>query len=68
MSAAKKKAPYQYPNKGTAAAKNSQENLRSAKIDVEKLLEKLQKRIIDNPTAAKKAAFLLSLWINNKKK
>jgi hypothetical protein len=65
MSAAKKKVPYQYPKKDAA---DTQENLRNIKIEAEKVREKLHKSIIDNPAAAKKAALILSLWIQGKDK
>jgi len=43
-----------------------QESLRAVKIEAERLREKLQKTIIDSPEAAKKAALLISLWIEGK--
>ncbi len=40
--------------------------LKSVKLEVDQLREKIQKSIIDNPKAAKKAAVLISLWIEGK--
>ncbi len=68
MAAAKKKVPYQFPDKKAVDSGDSQEKLRNVKIQAEKLREKLHKSIIDNPAAAKKAALILSLWIQGKTK
>ena len=67
MSAAKKNPPYKFPalEKSTA---DSQENLRLVKMQAEELRNKLQTRIIDNPAIAKKAALLISLWIQKNTK
>lgn len=71
MSAAKKQKPYVYPeHSGTAdkrPAKDTQEELRQVKLTTERLREKLQHSILDNPKLSKKAALLISLWINAKK-
>ncbi len=42
--------------------------MRNVKIEAERLREKLQKSVIDNPQTAKKAALLISLWIEGKAK
>ena len=39
---------------------------RADKVQVERLREKLQKSVIDNPQTAKKAALLISQWIEGK--
>jgi hypothetical protein len=58
--------------KGTAPSSSSSKpsrpdaNLRQVKIEAKALPEKLQKSVIDNPQAAKKAALLISLWIEGK--
>jgi hypothetical protein len=64
MSAAKKQKPYQYPSREATG----QELLRQVKIDAERLQDKLQKSILDNPKLAKKSALVLSLWIAGKDK
>lgn len=67
MSAAKKKPISQvYPSR---TGNDAQTALRLVKIQAEQLKEKLQKSVIDNPQTAKKAALLISLWIDrgNKK-
>jgi hypothetical protein len=65
MSAAKKKKlPYSYPGRD---ATDTQERLRLVKLETERLADKIQKSIIDNPKTAKKAALLISLWIEGKK-
>lgn len=62
MSVAKKNRPHAYPiNKMT----DRQETLRGAKIEAERLREKLQNSIIDNPKLSKKAAILIALWISD---
>lgn len=65
MSAAKKPKGQAYPTHETA---ERQESLRATKIQVEQLREKLQKSIMDNPILSKKAALLISMWIENKTK
>lgn len=62
MSLAKKR-PYSYPDKRNDDA---QEKLRLVKIETERLTEKLQRSILDNPKVAKKAALLISLWAEGK--
>ncbi len=62
MSVAKKK-PYTYPEHKAA---DRQESLRLVKIEAERLKEKLQQSILDNPKVAQKAALLISLWIEGK--
>lgn len=63
MSAAKKNKSQAYPAKEAA---DKQQSLRNAKMHVEQLKEKLQKSIIDNPKLSKKAAVLISMWIEGK--
>lgn len=63
MSVAKKRKPYAYP---TAEAMDRQEHLRLVKLEAERLTEKLKSNILENPKAAKKAALLISLWIEGK--
>jgi hypothetical protein len=65
MSVARKKKPYEFPNHREAT---DQELLRQVKIEAEKLKDKLQKSILDNPKLAKKSALLVSLWIQGKDK
>jgi len=62
MSVAKRR-PHVYPTRG---APDSQESLRQVKIECEHLREKIQRSVIDNPQTAKKAALLISLWIEGK--
>lgn len=64
-SAAKKHKNHAYPSKETA---DRQESLRAAKMKVDELREKLQNSIIDNPKLSKKAALLITMWIDEKKK
>lgn len=64
MSAAKRR-PHVYSTSRTTA--DQQETLRQTKLQVEHLKEQLQKKVIDNPQTAKKAALLLSMWIEGKK-
>lgn len=64
MSIAKKRRPYQYSGIGQETEK--QEGLRQVKIEAEKLTEKLQRSILDNPRLAKKSALLISLWVQGK--
>jgi hypothetical protein len=80
MSAAKKRKPYEYPVVSDAPAKNlgassrvrettdRQLALRQVKMEAEQLKEKLQASILDNPKLAKKAAVLISLWVDGKTK
>ncbi len=63
MSPAAKRRPHVYPQHEPA---DRQESLRQVKIECEQLKEKLQKSVIENPKAAKKAALLISLWIEGK--
>lgn len=65
MSVARKKKPYEFPHHREAT---DQELLRQVKIEAEKLKDKLQKSILDNPKLAKKSALLISLWIQGKEK
>jgi hypothetical protein len=65
MSVAKKRKPYEYPSHRDAT---DQELLRQVKIEAEKLKDKLQKSILDNPKLSKKSALLVSLWIQGKDK
>ncbi len=44
------------------------QDIRNVKLEAERLREKLQKSIIDNPQAAKKAALLISMWVEGKTK
>ena len=61
--------PLQRPAAGTASsAKKRDSDLRALKIECDQLREKLQKSIMDNPQTAKKAAFLIGLWIEGKTK
>jgi hypothetical protein len=64
-SVARKKKPYEFPSHREAT---DQELLRQVKIEAEKLKDKLQKSILDNPKLAKKSALLVSLWIQGKDK
>lgn len=64
MTAAKKKDLLKYPANDKKPA-DTQENLRLVKMEAEKLRNELQKRILDNPKIAKKAALLVSLWAKN---
>jgi hypothetical protein len=64
MSVAKKKKPYEFPRHQDPA--DQQIRLRADKAAAEQLRDKLQSRILENPKAAKKAALLLSLWIDGK--
>lgn len=59
-----KRRPHVYSTSRVSAEK--QESLRQVKLQAEQLKEKLQKSVIDNPQAAKKAALLISLWIEGK--
>ncbi len=59
-----KRRPHVYSTSRGSAEK--QESLRQVKLQAEHLKEKLQKSVIDNPQAAKKAALLISLWIEGK--
>lgn len=63
MSVAKKRKPYTYP---TQEATDRQERIRLVKIEAERLTDKLKSKILENPKAAKKAALLISLWIEGK--
>ena len=65
MSAVKKQRPYANPLRETA---DKQESLRLIKMEAERIKEKIQKSILDHPAKAKKAALLLTLWINKKSK
>ncbi|MGZ3653298.1 MAG: hypothetical protein ACXVB9_07335 [Bdellovibrionota bacterium] len=49
-------------------APKSLEPLRQVKLEAERLREKLQKSVIDNPQTAKKAALLISMWIEGKER
>jgi len=64
MSAAKRR-PHVYSPREPA---DKQEGLRQVKLECENLREKIQRSVIDNPQAAKKAALLISLWIEGKNK
>ncbi len=66
MPGAKRRKPSLYPLQHEAA--NRQKSLQTVKLDCERLREKLQKSVIDNPQAAKKAALLISLWIEGKER
>jgi hypothetical protein len=44
------------------------QELRGVKIEADRLREKLQKSVIDNPQTAKKAALLIAMWIEGKAK
>lgn len=67
MSSAAKRRPHAYSNSYShREPADRQESLRQVKIDCENLKEKLQKSVIENPKAAKKAALLISLWIEGK--
>ncbi|MCO5142057.1 MAG: hypothetical protein M9962_03090 [Oligoflexia bacterium] len=61
----KNKRPYQFSNHQDE--KSSQSSSRKEKEVIEKLKNDLQKRIIDNPKVAQKAAKILTLWINKAK-
>ena len=64
MSAVKKQKQALYPQGHGSSDK--QETLRLVKVEAERIRESLQKRIIDNPAASKKAALLISLWIQGR--
>ncbi len=63
---APKRRPHVYST--TSETGDRQESLRQVKMQCEQLKEKLQKTVIDNPQVAKKAALLISLWIEGKKR
>lgn len=63
MSAANKRRPHVYSPDRPA---DKQESLRQVKLECEHLRDKIQKAVIDNPQAAKKAALLISMWIEGK--
>ena len=67
MSAAPKRNPRIYPN-SHKQTNDSQENMRLVKIESEQIKEQVEKRILDNPKIAKKAALILSLWLERAKK
>ncbi len=58
-----KRRPHAYSQRGPAS---QQESLRQVKLECEHLKEKIQKSVIDNPHTAKKAALLISMWIEGK--
>jgi hypothetical protein len=64
--ARKKSRPYEYSKVGEAS--DRQTSLRQVKVEAEQLREKLQHSILDNPKVAKKAALLVSLWIEGKQR
>lgn len=66
MSVPKRRQSYVYPSPREDVGR--QESLRNVKIECENLREKLQKSVIDNPQAAKKAALLISLWVEGKER
>lgn len=41
-------------------------SIKNVKLECEQLREKIQKSVIDNPKVAKKAAVLVSLWVEGK--
>lgn len=45
---------------------DEREPLRKVRLECDHLREKIRKSVIDNPRAAKKAAFLIGLWIEGK--
>lgn len=51
----------------TSEAASRLESLRAVKIQADQLREKLTKSVIDNPHTAKKAAMLITLWIEGRK-
>jgi hypothetical protein len=65
MSALKKKLLY--PSPSLRAVPKPQEDSRKNKLESEALRDQLQKRIIDNPKAAQKAALIITHWINKTK-
>lgn len=71
MSIAKKRRPYEYAEQDKKESRKGtpdrQESLRNVKIEAERLKEALQQSVIDNPKMAKKAALLISLWMEGKK-
>jgi hypothetical protein len=46
--------------------KRGGEEIRHVKLEAVQLREKLQKAVIDNPQTAKKAAILITMWIEGK--
>ena len=69
MSVAKKRPYLNTETPGSARgnfASGKQLQLRVDKATAEQLSDKLQSRILENPTAQKKAALLISLWIAGK--
>ena len=80
MSVAKRRKPYEFPTakddkspaKGSPSrmreATERQESLRQVKMDAERVKEKLQASVLDNPKLAKKAAVLITLWMDGKVK
>ena len=68
MSALKKQRPSPIYSPGTPAKPAEKVvSLRDIKMQAERLRETLQKSIIDNPQASRKAAVIISLWIEGKK-
>ena len=68
MGAAPKKKPYEYPSHPSQKKPDAQESLRSVKMEAEKLREKLQSSVLDNPKLSQKAARIISLWVQSQKK
>jgi hypothetical protein len=64
MTGANRRKPYDFPSRPRSA----QESLHTVKLECEQLREKLKKSVIENPKAAKKAALLISLWIEGKER
>lgn len=46
--------------------KRGGDEIRNVKLEAVALREKLQKAVIDNPQTAKKAALLITMWIEGK--
>jgi hypothetical protein len=70
MSALKKKDFLKMPTHEGVPAKTppSLVDAKKTKAELESYREQLQKRILDNPKVAKKAAVIISNWINKPKK
>jgi hypothetical protein len=69
MSALKKQRPSPiYSPSTTGKTSEKVVSLRDIKMQAERLRETLQKSIIDNPQASRKAAMIISLWIEGKSK
>ena len=61
--------PKRRPPQGTGKTSTvSMEAMRTAKVECDRIREKIQKSVIDNPQVARKAALLITLWIEGKER